>query len=112
MRFRSAVLVPAAVTALLLAGCTGQNAQPQGGQTPEAVSDEAILVTLGQVDPGLNSPESIDDAKQICADFDNKVGSEEIDEHARELFSDQADSELTVDQARQIVVAISTNYCV
>jgi hypothetical protein len=112
MRFRSFVVIPVVLSAALLTGCTGQNAQPQGGQTPEAIDDGAILVALEQIDRGLNTQASIADAKEICADFDAKADSEAIDEHARELFADQAENELTTEQAQQIVRTLATNYCV
>lgn len=109
---RSTLLVPIALAALLLTGCTGQNAQPSGGQTPEQVDDGAILVALEQVDPGLNTQDSIADADEICADIDEGVDSEEIDEHAQELFSDQAESPLSIEQARQVVQVLLIDYCV
>jgi hypothetical protein len=112
MRFRSLVIVPVVLSAALLTGCTGQNAQPQGGQTPEAVDDGAVLVALEAIDPGLNTQDSITDAQAVCKDFDDKVDSETIDEHARELFSDQAETQLTIEQAQEIVRTLATNYCV
>ncbi len=112
MRSRPLLLVPVVLSAALLAGCTGQNAQPQGGQTPEAADDAAVLVALREIDPGLDTQDSIVDAQEICADFDSKADAETIDEHARELFSDQAENQLTIEQAQQIVRTLASNYCV
>ena len=96
---------------LLLAGCTGQNAQPAGAQSPEPIDDEAILVGLEQIDPGLNTQSSIADADEICADIQDGDDPADIDEEAQELFGDQAENPLSIEQARQIVQLLATEYC-
>jgi len=108
---RPLVLLPLAVSIALLTGCTGENAQPVGAQSPDPVSEDALLVSLESVAPGLGDQSSIDDADTICSAIEEGDSAEDIDELFVEIFSDQAEGELTIDDARNGVVVITTDYC-
>ncbi|BDI24130.1 hypothetical protein [Herbiconiux sp. L3-i23] len=111
MRTSRLSLVPLALAATLLAGCTGQNAQPVGAQTPEPIDDDALLVALEDIAPGLGGEGSIEAADAICAAIDDGDDSEAVDELALEELGGVADEELTEEQVQSAVRYIATEYC-
>ena len=108
---RSVLAVPAVLAALVLTGCTGQNAQPQGAQSPDPVSSEALLAALAGVDPGLEDDASVDIADEICAMIDEGEDTEAIDEYAVEEFGPLAENEFDAAQAQDAITVITSDWC-
>jgi len=109
---RSALLLPLLVLPLALAGCAGDNQERYPiAEGTQAASDEALLVALEEVAPGLGSQDSVADKDATCEDLDAGLDAEEIDRNALDRFSDQAEEELTMEQASTIVRVISSGYC-
>lgn len=104
-------LLPLALTAALLTGCTGQNAQPVGAQTPEAIDGDALLVALEDIAPGLGDEASLDAADAICKAIDDGEDSDAVDQVALDELGPISTGELTIVQAQSAVRYIATEYC-
>lgn len=114
MHSRRSSLLPLALAALLLAGCsggTGENTQAGGAETPEAGDGQALLVALEDVAPGLGDDGSLDVAEQVCTALNDGKDSDEIDQLAFDQFGDVATGDFTLEQAQEAVRVIATEYC-
>jgi hypothetical protein len=111
MRTRLLPLLPLTLAAVLLAGCTGQNAQPVGGETPDPIDTGALLVELEQVAPGFGDESSMPVADDICAAVQDGKDSDAIDEIALDGFSESTGTDVSLEQAQSAARLVTAEYC-
>jgi len=113
-------LIGASALLLLVAtGCTAtvttDPADPAATESAGAVQSgadpDALRDALAEIDPALDTEQSVADADEICAQIETTDEETELETSVRDRFSANTANELTDDQVAEVLDVIRSQYC-